>query len=178
MLVFALPLNPSRVFAKGNKPPPASGEQKKIEPDGTEAPVINEVSPQPGAGKEGKAGLETENTEPAEESKNAVSTGARPTHQEEVGAVPESAPLQEQAPVRLEPPATVVEEAPTVIPEGSIVHTVWIWQETGDCLWMLAKKYYGDPWKWKKIYIANRSAILDPGVIFPKQQIIIPKLEQ
>jgi nucleoid-associated protein YgaU len=78
-----------------------------------------------------------------------------------------------QAPM---PASTVVEEAPPAAPEGSRIHTVWVWQESRDCLWKLAKDYYGDPWKWKQIYLANRNTILDPGVIFPKQRIVIPRL--
>ena len=34
-------------------------------------------------------------------------------------------------------------EAVAVDPELK-EHKVWIWQETGDCLWNLAKKYYGE----------------------------------
>jgi hypothetical protein len=59
----------------------------------------------------------------------------------------------------------------------AVKHTVWIWQETGDCLWNLAKKYYGDPFKWKIIYEANKNLISDPRVIFPKQILEIPSLE-
>lgn len=57
-------------------------------------------------------------------------------------------------------------------------YTVWLWQETGDCLWNLANKYYGDPWLWKKIYIANKDKIKDPRVIYPKQVLIIPPLDE
>jgi len=53
-------------------------------------------------------------------------------------------------------------------------HKVWIWQETGDCLWNLAKKYYGDGKKWRKIYNANKDQIEDPNVIYPKQILYIP----
>lgn len=62
------------------------------------------------------------------------------------------------------------------VPPGRI-HRVWIWQETGDCLWNLAEKYYGDPWKWKLIYMANRDIIDDPSKIFPKQELLIPDEE-
>jgi hypothetical protein len=54
------------------------------------------------------------------------------------------------------------------------VETVWIWQETSDCLWNIAKKHYGNPFLWPKIYEANRAAIRDPNVIFPKQKLLIP----
>jgi len=58
-----------------------------------------------------------------------------------------------------------------------IVHSVWIWQESGDCLWNLAKKYYGDPYKWKLIYNANKDRISNPNKIFPKQKLIIPAID-
>ena len=56
-------------------------------------------------------------------------------------------------------------------------HRVWLWQESRDCLWNLAKKYYGDPRQWKRIYEANKDRIADPGKIYPKQELIIPPLE-
>ena len=58
------------------------------------------------------------------------------------------------------------------------VHRVWLWQESKDCLWNIAQEYYGDPWKWKEIYQANRDQIQDPRVIYPKQQLIIPPLAE
>ena len=54
------------------------------------------------------------------------------------------------------------------------IYKVWIWQETGDCLWNIAKKYYGDPKKWIIIYEANRDRIKDPSRIYPKQKLVIP----
>ncbi len=75
----------------------------------------------------------------------------------------ESAPAEQNQ--RLLPPASSADR---------VIETVWVWQETRDCLWRLARKHYGDPWKWKKIYLANRGSILDPNVIYPKQRIEIP----
>jgi len=57
------------------------------------------------------------------------------------------------------------------------IEKVWIWQESSDCLWNMAKEYYGNPYLWTKIYEANRNIIKDPRVIFPKQRIVIPPLE-
>jgi len=62
--------------------------------------------------------------------------------------------------------------------ENLRVYKVWIWQESGDCLWKIAKENYGNPHLWPKIYEANRSTIKDPGVIYPKQRILIPPLEE
>ena len=57
-------------------------------------------------------------------------------------------------------------------------YRVWIWQENGDCLWSIAKKVYGDPALWKKIYNANKEQISDPRVIFPKQVLVIPPRDE
>lgn len=57
------------------------------------------------------------------------------------------------------------------------IHKVWLWQETKDCLWNIAKKYYGDPRLWREIYLANQNEIEDPRVIHPRQELIIPILE-
>lgn len=72
------------------------------------------------------------------------------------------------------PPETIVEETIPVVAPGAQIYSVWVWQETRDSLWNLADTYYGDPWQWKKIYLANRNTILDPSLIYPKQKIIIP----
>lgn len=53
-------------------------------------------------------------------------------------------------------------------------YRVWIWQENGDCLWNIAKKFYGDGRKWTIIYEANKDEIADPKRIYPKQKLIIP----
>ena len=81
--------------------------------------------------------------------------------------------IGDETPVSAQP----VEEIPAPVPESKI-HKVWIWQESGDCLWNLSKKYYGDPKYWKKIYLANKDKIKDPRVIFPRQQLVIPPLEE
>ena len=53
-------------------------------------------------------------------------------------------------------------------------YRVWIWQETGDTLWRIAQKVYGDKDKWPLIYQANRDKIHDPNKIYPKQVLRIP----
>jgi nucleoid-associated protein YgaU len=68
--------------------------------------------------------------------------------------------------------------AQTQPPAGSQTYTVWLWQETRDSLWTLAEKFYGDPWMWKKIYLANKHQIEDPAIIYPKQVLIIPPLDE
>ena len=47
--------------------------------------------------------------------------------------------------------------------------------ERGDRLQTIARKFYGDPLQWEKIYKANLDGIDDPGLIYPGQQLRIPK---
>lgn len=53
---------------------------------------------------------------------------------------------------------------------GKKYHTV----KKGDCLWNIAKKYYGNGSKYTKIYEANKSKIKDPHWIYPGQVFLIP----
>ena len=45
-----------------------------------------------------------------------------------------------------------------------------------DSLYKLAKKYYNDGTKWKKIYQANRNIMPDPHSLKIGQEILIPKI--
>lgn len=49
-------------------------------------------------------------------------------------------------------------------------HTV----KTGECLWGIAVKYYGDGSKYTKIYDANTNKIANPNLIYPGQVFVIP----
>lgn len=44
----------------------------------------------------------------------------------------------------------------------------------GDCLWNIAKKEYGAGSDWKKIYDANTGQVVNPNLIYPGQELIIP----
>ncbi len=46
--------------------------------------------------------------------------------------------------------------------------------KTGDTLWGIAKKYYGDGTKYTNIYNANRKIISNPSLIYPGQKLVIP----
>jgi len=48
--------------------------------------------------------------------------------------------------------------------------------KSGDTLSKIAKEYYGDAMKYPVIFEANREVIKDPNLIYPGQQIRIPKL--
>lgn len=45
---------------------------------------------------------------------------------------------------------------------------------SGDNLWNLAKKYYGDGSKYTKISNANKDKIKNPSLIYPGQKLVIP----
>lgn len=45
----------------------------------------------------------------------------------------------------------------------------------GDCLWNIAKKYYGKGSDWRKIYNKNKKVIgSNPNLIYPGQKYVIP----
>lgn len=46
--------------------------------------------------------------------------------------------------------------------------------QSGDCLWAIAKKQYGDGAKYTKIYSANKDKIKNPSLIYPGQKLVIP----
>jgi NitT/TauT family transport system substrate-binding protein len=54
--------------------------------------------------------------------------------------------------------------------DGSRQYTV----ERGDTLSYLALQHYGDPFKWEKIYEANKETMKNPHYIYVGQRIIIP----
>jgi nucleoid-associated protein YgaU len=46
--------------------------------------------------------------------------------------------------------------------------------KSGDSLSKIAKQFYGDPGKWKKIHAANADKIPNPDLIHPGLQLTIP----
>ncbi len=45
---------------------------------------------------------------------------------------------------------------------------------SGDCLWNIAKRFYGNGSQYTKIYNANRDKIKNPNLIYPNQVLWIP----
>ena len=77
-------------------------------------------------------------------------------------------PVVEEQPM---PPVIVPSEAPNVeTPARPTTYTV----KKGDCLWKIAGKVYNNPFKWGRIYRANKSKIKNPNRIYPNQVLTIP----
>ena len=71
-------------------------------------------------------------------------------------------------------PAPVVEEmVETETSSSNTTHTV----QSGECLWTISEssEVYDDPFQWPLIYKANRGQIKDPDLIYPNQQLDIPR---
>jgi nucleoid-associated protein YgaU len=109
--------------------------------------------------------------------KKSVDISADTTEMEETVAEEEAQKEEKTEEIKETQVKEEVKKKKTAARQGDKVHKVWLWQESRDCLWNLAEKYYGDPWLWKEIYLANQDTIKDPRVIYPKQKIIIPQLE-
>ena len=148
-----------------SNPYPALSKGKK--PDAAEDEEYNRIQEEMMAEQERSAPSDPAEPDPAADADPAPSRA-------DAEAPPEP---DAEAPQKTYPPQETINEAPAAATQGGTIAVVWVWQESKDCLWNLAKKHYDDPWKWKKIYLDNRNAILDPGVIFPKQRIVISPLE-
>ena len=78
---------------------------------------------------------------------------------------PPPAVAEQPAPAPVEPPP--VETAPLVEAPASLPgqYTVRPWAVSRDCFWNIAGRpwAYGDPYKWRLLYNANRSKLPDPN---------------
>lgn len=71
---------------------------------------------------------------------------------------------------RPKPVAVPVIKRPAITAPSTRTYTV----VRGDCLWNIAKKYYGNGSQYTKIYNANRDKIKNPSLIYPGQVFVIP----
>lgn len=74
-----------------------------------------------------------------------------------------------QAKAAAKPVAQPVPQRPADPPQVR-THTV----RSGDTLWGIAKKYYGNGSKYTTIYNANKDKIKNPNLIYPNQVFVIP----
>ena len=68
----------------------------------------------------------------------------------------------------------IIKKAKEILAESDKVYEVQDWKTTGDCLWKIAEKEYGDAWEWKKIWQANKRSIENPDLIEIGQILVIP----
>ena len=94
--------------------------------------------------------------------------------QERPAAAPAVASAKTPAPAKPAPTpptaATKPAASPTAPIEGSQEHTV----VAGDTLSHLALRFYGDHYKWGKIYEANKSTMKNPNFLYIGQKLFIP----
>ncbi|MBN2160618.1 MAG: DUF4398 domain-containing protein [Spirochaetes bacterium] len=88
--------------------------------------------------------------------------GRKPDGTEVAAAVEETTPVEEQ----------VAEEKDYW--EYRVVYR----ERYKDCLWYIAKKYYGNGMLWKKIYKYNKDLVRNPNLIYPGWIIKVPKLKK
>lgn len=77
--------------------------------------------------------------------------------------------IKQYKPIAVEVPARPATTAPKPA-TTSRTYTV----KRGDCLWNIAKKYYGKGNQYTKIYNANKDKIKNPNLIYPGQVLTIP----
>src|SRR6516165_7002281 len=80
-------------------------------------------------------------------------------------------PDHAESPVSRTTPVERVELASSIKPASPAqVYVV----QSGDTLWSIAQRFYGNPLMWSHIYYANESQINDPNEIHQGQQLTIP----
>ncbi len=83
---------------------------------------------------------------------------------------PEQSTWNQPVPAQIEEPLAYVEPYIEEPASTSQIHVV----QARDTLYGLARLYYNDHTKWKKIYEANRDQISDPNLIKAGMKLVIP----
>jgi LysM repeat protein len=94
------------------------------------------------------------------------------THTDEAPPAPKEAPEVEVAPAAVEEPAPVAEEAPAPPPPPPPPAPRTYTVVSGDTLWAISEKFYGDGNRYQEI--ANASGVSNPDLINPGQVLTIP----
>jgi len=83
-----------------------------------------------------------------------------------------AAPAPKTGPESGVAPASGQTEQPAAGPArgGNTTYTV----QSGDTLWSIAKKHYGEGSKYMEIFEANKGLLKDPDHIYPGQELVIP----
>jgi LysM repeat protein len=86
-------------------------------------------------------------------------------------ALPQSAHAEVKTPAKA---ATVTEQAHTtaLVTAKAVTRTYTV--RSGDTLSGVARKFYGNPARWRWIYAANRAKIHNPNVIYVGERLTIP----
>jgi nucleoid-associated protein YgaU len=90
-----------------------------------------------------------------------------------VAAEEKAKPVAKQIPASTEKTATVPVTAKATKP-GAQEYTV----KLGDTLSKLAERFYNSPYKWEKIYEANKDTLKNPHYIYVGQKLTIPADDQ
>lgn len=67
-------------------------------------------------------------------------------------------------------------QTPSQLSEGDHLQTYTV--KKGDTLWDISKAKLGDPSKWNSIFALNKDQIKNPDLIYPKQVLSLPLVEE
>lgn len=70
---------------------------------------------------------------------------------------------------------TVIPVSEKIAASGEPIQTDTYSVAQGDHLWSIAVRAYGDGYQWSKIWEANRASISNPNLIYPDQNLTIPR---
>lgn len=84
--------------------------------------------------------------------------------------IDEPVEIQKKAPKIVEPEP--VKEATTAPPTKSKIKKIVV--KEGEWLYNISRREYGNSQGWEKIYNANKDLIVNPDLIYPNQELVIP----